>query len=246
VVRRGTFPTLMRSAVGIAAVMLFAPRIASAQQQTGAISGVVVVDTTGQGIAGATVTLLDASRMVLTNLKGEFRILSLPPRRYVIEVRHVGYAPVRDSLVLESGGALDLEIQLVRLPVQLDSVTVRATHRAPSYLDEFEDRRKTGFGHFMDSVELRRGEGRSFAGYIAGHFAGLSVTPKGAGGGFIYVSNGRSQCSGKAFSCGRPTTCYPALYVDGLPAYIPGASAGDPPDLADYHTEDFAAVEWYY
>lgn len=215
-----------------------------ATDQRGVISGEVVADSTAQGIAGATVTLLDAKRTVLTNLQGEFRFPAMSSGRHVLEVRRVGYAPLRDSVLLPDSAGLALTVGLDRLPPVLDSVLVRATPPA-TYLRDFEDRRKAGFGRFIDSVELRKhADNRPLAFYLASHFPGLRVTPKKGIGEPTYLSGNRSQCSGKAFSCSGLNACPISLYVDGVPVFIPGLTPG-PPDLDDYQATDYAAVEWY-
>jgi hypothetical protein len=125
-------------------------------------------------------------------------------------------------------------------------VTVHAAHPTNSYLDEFYARRKTGFGHFIDSVELRRtGDNHAFANYIASHFAGLRVRPKKGVGDPTYLASARGQCSGRVFSCSGMTACPVSLYVDGLPVFVPNYTAGGPPDLDNYRVEDYAAVEFY-
>jgi hypothetical protein len=214
--------------------------------QTGSISGTVVRDSSSDGLTGVSVALLGAGRSVTTNYMGEFMIPGLDPGRYVIELRAVGYTPVRDTIELAPGQRIDREFSLFHAPVRLDSVAVTADVANRSYLSDFESRRKNGMGRFLDSTDLKQaGNNRSFASFLAGRFPGLSVTAKTDPAGANYLSSGRMACSGKAFSCGKPTNCLVALYIDGVPVYVPNQTAGSPPDLDELRAEHFAAVEWY-
>lgn len=55
------------------------------------IRGVVLDDTTGAAIAGASVTTTPATEAILTNSSGEFRIDDIPTGDYAIIVRKYGY-----------------------------------------------------------------------------------------------------------------------------------------------------------
>jgi hypothetical protein len=213
--------------------------------QTG-ISGLVVVDSSNEPIAGATVSVLDVGRTVFTNFDGEFRLPTVAPGRHVLDIRRIGYAPAHDSVLVPASGGLTVTAQLNRLPVLLDSVSVRAARPTSSYLDEFYSRRKMGLGHFIDSVELRKaGDNRGFATYIAGRIPGLRVKLKKGAGDVTYLTSSRAQCSGRAFTCNGMTACPISLYVDGLPVFVPNYTGGGPPDLDDYRLEEYAAVEFY-
>ncbi len=234
---------LRRSASWLLLLVLLAPR---AFAQTGSISGTVVRDSSTQGLTGVSVSLLGAGKSSTTNYMGEFIIAGLDAGRYVLELRAVGYTPLRDTIELAAGQRIDREFSLFHAPVRLDSVAVSANVADRSYLSDFENRRKTGMGKFLDSTDLAKaGDNRSFASFLAGRFPGLSVTPKTDPMGANYLSSGRMACSGKAFSCGKPTNCLVALYIDGLPVYIPNQTPGSPPDLDELRAEHFAAVEWY-
>lgn len=228
------------------ALILLTLVAARAAAQTGSISGTVVRDSSTQGLTGASISLIEQGRSITTNYLGEFIFPGLDAGRYVLEVRAVGYTPRRDTIEIAAGQRIDREYSLFKAPVRLDSVAVNARVDAPVYLRDFESRRKEGFGKFLDSTQLMKaGDNRSFASFLAGRFPGLSVTPKSDVGGVNYLSSGRAACSGKAFSCGKPTNCLIALYIDGLPVFVPNQTPGNPPDLDQLRAEHFAAVEWY-
>lgn len=227
-------------------LLLLALAAGRAAAQTGSISGTVVRDSSTQGLTGASIAILERNRSVTTNYLGEFIFPGLDAGRYVLEIRAVGYTPRRDTIELAAGQRSDREYSLFKAPVRLDSVRVDASVEAPIYLRDFEARRREGFGKFLDSTQLMKArDNRSFASFLAGRFPGLSVTPKSDVGGVNYLSSGRAACSGKAFYCGKPTNCLIALYIDGLAAFVPNQTPGNPPDLDQLRAEEFAAVEWY-
>ena len=219
---------------------------ARAQSGSARIGGSVVADSGSAPVAGATVSLTPGGRSTRTNYAGEFQFQNLEAGNYVLEIRHVGFAPSSDTVALKAAQLIDRDFPLFHAPVRLDSLAIVATTNNRSYLSEFESRRQQGFGRFVDSTELRhKADGHSFVNYLASHFPGLSITQKRDPSDPAYLSSGRATCSGRAFLCGQPSACLVAMYVDGLPVYIPGQTASGPPDLDAYKSEDYAAVEWY-
>ena len=78
----------------------------SAHAQTGSVSG-TVVDESGAGVPGATVTLSGASlrETSVTGLTGEYRFATVAPGTYEISVLLVGFAPAnREGIAVSSTG----------------------------------------------------------------------------------------------------------------------------------------------
>src|SRR5687767_2794894 len=57
-----------------------------------------VQDTSGTGLAGAQVEILGAERSATTSAKGAYRLEQIPPGRYWVIARRIGYAPIRAAL----------------------------------------------------------------------------------------------------------------------------------------------------
>src|SRR5262249_19736082 len=74
--------------------MVFAGTLAAAQTVTGTISG-SVIDTTGNAISGATVTLINErvndKRTLATNQEGAFIFSTLQPGIYTIRIESQGF-----------------------------------------------------------------------------------------------------------------------------------------------------------
>ncbi len=250
--RREPLPRLVRHAVSIAALTLLVPRFASAQQRDRVISGVVVIDSTGRALPGATVTILDAGIAVVTNLHGEFRLLPVAPGMHVIEIRHAGYSRLRDSVVLKTGEPLDLEIRLVRAQVTtLDTVRTVATERptmSPG-LAGFEERRRAGQGWFVSDSALRQHELQTLSDLLPATIPGLRVLRQGM---TSVVASGRDNRSGKSQVLSRPGSviqgCYSTIYLDGVLLYDIDADPNEkilPPDINSFSISELAGIEYH-
>src|SRR5262245_12584435 len=98
----------------VASGVLFAWLVAStaAAQNTSSLSG-TVVDSWGQVVPGATVTLTNEAtagpRTLTSNERGEFTFLAVPPGSYTVKVELAGFKPVDlRNHVLNASGQVDL------------------------------------------------------------------------------------------------------------------------------------------
>ena len=217
--------------------------------QTGTLTGTVLRDSAGHPLAAAEVLLPGLNRRVTANWAGEFKIGLLPAGRHAILVRHVGFAPFADTIDVAEGARIDREFILVEQPVPLEQVNVKAPERkyiSPA-LRDFEERRKQGFGHFIDEEEMRKNDQRKLIDVIVGYMPGIKVFD-GVGGSMTgqYIATSRKCGSGPAFSCRTGMEkCPVTMYLDGVLVF--DVARGDPqmPDLAHFNTRDYAAVEYY-
>jgi hypothetical protein len=167
----------------------------------------------------------------------------------VVQIRKIGYADTSLIVMVGRADTVPLQINLHHAATALETMISNAT-ATPTLegrqLQEFEDHRKLGIGHFMDGAELRKSvDNHSFVNYLASHFPSLSVTAKAKANDPTYLASGRGGCGGPAMRCGAASSaCLIAIYIDGVALYVPGRGM-QVPDLEDYRSEDFAAVEWY-
>lgn len=223
---------------GTCLILVFATgaRIAA---QSAMLTGTVLRDSASHPLAAAEVVLPDLNRRVTANWAGEFKIGQLPAGRHAIVIRHVGFTPLTDTIEVADGAKIDREFILVETPTKLEEVQVKAPERkyiSPG-LQEFEERKKAGVGHFIDEAEMRKNNERRLIDVIFAQVPGISTITS-RDNGRQYLSSGRSwRGSGQ---------CPVTLYLDGLRIY--DASKDDPrqmPDLSRYNTRDYAAVEFY-
>lgn len=202
-------------------------------------------DSAGHGLGDAQVAIPALNLVARTNFNGEFRIDRVPAGRHRIVIRHVGFAGYDDSITAKAGQIIDDEFILVAAPVNLDSqVVVAGANRVEPNLREFEERRKLGFGHFIDKAELAKVEGgRPLMNFIVSRIPGLSIYRPDEKDRPLdyYISSGRGPT---ASSTGH---CPVVIYMDGVAWFTPRTPPrlGDPPDVGKFSAEEFAGIEYY-
>jgi len=165
-------------------------------------------------------------------------------------VRHVGFAPLYDTITVADGARIEREFMLSEQATQLDSVRVTAAVRkniSPA-LTDFEARRKSGFGHFITEDELRKNDDRQLLDVIVGRIPGTKSFPVSKHQNVFYIASGRQCAPGPAIiNCkpGQANFCPVTLYVDGIMVYDASGVAIDPPDMRNYDIRHYAAVEYY-
>ena len=106
-------------------VALLAAASLLAQSSVGIVRG-TVKDSSGGVLPGATVRLSrapDADRTTITDAKGEFSFVALPPGQYIITVD--GFAQVRRQVAVQAGAVVRLSLEL-RVGAVAESVIVTA------------------------------------------------------------------------------------------------------------------------
>ena len=228
----------------IVIVMLSAMSSRAVVAQRATFAGAVVRDTMSHGIAGAVVSIPTLGRADTTDANGEFKLSGLAPGRYALLIRHIGFRPMVDTVLLVSGANQEREYLLDPVAVELDSVRVAARADRPllsPHMAQFEEHRRTGFGHFMTDSLLRKNDDRTFGALLTSRIPGVhtySPFPK-TRPTEQYLSSGRctTACRGMA-------DCPVMLYVDGI-ARFTGKIGDEIPDLNRMPVREYAAVEYY-
>lgn len=208
--------------------------------QTAMLTGTVMRDSAGHQLAAAEVFLPGLNRHVTANWAGEFKIAQLPAGRHAILIRHVGFEPLMDSVDVAEGAKVDREFILAEAPTKLGEVQVKAPEKkylSPG-LQEFEERRKAGFGHFIDEAEMRKNNERRLIDVLA-ELPSISRFMVKSGGSIMneYLSSGRKAKNGQ---------CPVTTYIDGMRVYDSAKDRPEQmPDLSRFNTRDYAAVEYY-
>jgi hypothetical protein len=122
-------------------------------QAAGGVQGVVATPD-GAPVAGAIVQIAPADgrspRRTLSDRQGMYRFADLPPGRYSVTVRHLGYRDFeREWVDLEAGQQATLDITLRVEPVELEGVVVRGSRQLEINIERQE------FGLTLDSVAVR-------------------------------------------------------------------------------------------
>jgi hypothetical protein len=176
----------------------------------GVIDG-VVTDTNLVPLVGATASVMGTEVKVVVGTNGRFRINGLPAGEYVIAVRQVGYSPVVSLLTVIDRDTLRPSYSLERLVTTLDAAVVTAKPVAVR-LQEFEDRRRLGFGHFMGQDEIDA-KGRSFTADLIRSFTSVVRV--------ISASSSRPGQFAMNLRGGAASACAYEIFVDGMPQPVP-------------------------
>lgn len=204
------------------------------------ITGTVRADSSQRPIPNAEVVIEGKNRQTTTDDQGRYS-LSSPSGNQVVLFRLVGYQPVRMRAVVGKRDTVQLDATLVKITAQeLPSVETkeRPLPVPGSVMAAFEERRRVGFGKFLDSTAMRKAENRRVPDVLRD--LGVRMITVQAGGGPEY----RAVSSGISLNEGEP--CYVSVFLDGIPIYKAGSRSMRPPDFSrDFQARSLMAIEYY-
>lgn len=125
-----------------------------------------VLTSSGPGLAGAEVTVIELSRTVTSDTLGRFIVDSLAPGQYTVRVRRIGFRIQWLALRLQPGDRKDITIVMESAPVRLPDVEVTAGWAKPAeyaYTHKYDDffrRKHIGLGAYI-SRETSKSSARS-------------------------------------------------------------------------------------
>lgn len=160
-----------------------------------------VRDTAGRPIAAATVMVWGSGREAPTNDRGTFSIDGLPGGTHTLEVRLIGYVPIRRVVHLSEARPVTVDVVIGEKIAVLPTVPVRAQLVYSRQLVEFDRRRRAGFGQYLTPAEIERRPVVELGTLLQGSFG-------------VYVQHDRGIATVAMRSRGR--NCSPSIYVDGI------------------------------
>ena len=86
-----------------------------------------VTDDAGLPLIGANVLIAETQQGAATNTAGYFEMPLVMEGRYTLQVSYVGYYPLTQNIEVKGTNVLELELQLGEKPVQVATLTVKAT-----------------------------------------------------------------------------------------------------------------------
>ena len=193
---------------------------------SGAVRG-IVRDSAGKPLPGARVALPTAGVEGVTTSSGQFTLDSLPGGSWMLEARAVGFQPQRVAVDVLDSTTTDAAVSLLAVAPTVDTVRVRADRWSQQQAG-FEQRKKMGFGYFLDEETISRRNPRFSADLLRGT-PGITVTPGPMG-------RDRVQMRGT----GGAGQCIPTIFLDGVRTTVPN---GQLDDLVQ--PSDIRAVEVY-
>src|SRR6266702_1960097 len=117
------------SSLGVVAAWLVAAGFAAGpvQAQQGSVAGQVSDKSNQQPVAGAGVLVVGTSLQARTGREGRYSITNVPPGKYEVQVRFIGYATATQPVTVATGQPATLDFALTPAAVPLDAVVVSAT-----------------------------------------------------------------------------------------------------------------------
>lgn len=200
-------------------------RVTSVLTGKAALRG-VARNQTGQPVNGARVTLWGTGVETTANASGQYQFTALPEGTYTVEVRAVGFQPHRAPADLVATRDNVADLTLTPLVTTVDTLRVRANRAVP--LEEFERRRKMGFGHFLTEDDIKK-KGPTYMGDIFRGLPGVVTMPGQFGRDRVLIR-----------STGMTGDCAPAIFLNGLYVNI---EDGDLDNIIN--PKDVRAIELY-
>lgn len=158
----------------------------------------------GAPLEGARLVFWGSGVEVATTSTGAYRMAELPAGTHTMEARALGFLPQRIPIDVMEGVESVSNFTLESFGTYLD--TVKVTGRrvyASRQLQEFEERRRRGFGTFMDEDDIEK-RNPFFVGDLLRMTPGVQVVPGQFGN--------RILMRGMGFQ----VNCYPAVFIDGM------------------------------
>ena len=171
----------------------------------GRLSGTVVAAAGGQPLAGAQASIVDGPQ-ARANEKGEFTLTDAPLGTRMLEVRAVGYYPVRRRVDVVAGAA-PVQVALSTLKSVLDTVKVTATRREGRDIKGFQERRRSGPGRYLTAEDIMK-RNPSESSDIFRNVTGLRM---------LIAENGERTIviRGGVQGVGGVNLCSPAIFLNG-------------------------------
>lgn len=234
----------MRSLVIVAVCALSASTV---NAQTGTFAGTVARDSVGTAVGSAEVQLPQLNRKATTNYLGEFRFGDLPAGRYAVTVRAVGFQPFIDSITIKPGAAVDGDIVLTALPVNLNAtrtVAAATETRLPPGIAELEERRKLHMGGFFVTDSMLRANDERKLTYLLAQAPRLQQALSSGYGVFIAVPGPAPAY--KTDGTFPPKKCFVNVYLNGARYWSgPPSPVNPPPDFDAMWAREYSGVEYY-
>jgi len=178
-------------------------------QVSGTLLRVTVADaTTGVLLPNAQVLVRGTPLGGRTDMLGELTIPRVPAGIYMIEARLLGYGALSTPAKVAGNDTLKVTLMLLANPQALATVTVRDS--VSRFLQEFDERRRKGTGHYVTQAELKASAGRTLRDVVMTKLPGVRIDPSGV----VLSTRGPNNSSSKG-------GCPVAVWYNGVRGAVP-------------------------
>lgn len=95
-------------------------------QKSGSVSGQVYDDVSGEGLISANIILTGTSWGTAADVEGNFVIQNIPPGEYTLRASYIGYVPKEQSITIEAGKTVQLQLALTPVTIEGNEIVVTA------------------------------------------------------------------------------------------------------------------------
>ena len=146
-------------------------RVLLGEVPTGRLVGRVYDVETGDPVVTAAVSVVGRAAEAESDRQGRFRLAGVPMGAHELEVRRIGYAPLRHAVDVGRGLTTEVEVGLTRDPVALEPLVATATRVRRLEIKGFYERKHwselLGLGTFITEADIERRRPREIAHMIA-------------------------------------------------------------------------------
>ena len=200
------------------------------------LAGKVVTQETGQPLASVEVSLPGTGAVTLSDAEGRFQFALLAPGAHAVRARYLGRGAVEDTVTLEAGESLQIELRLPVEPISMEGILVEVERRDLRLeLTGFFERQIREHGVFITQDQIEETKPVATLDLFQG-VPGVRIISFGLRRSLSLVGSRALSLSGHV--------CYPTVWVDGQPYTSPGNE--DPIYLDELvNPGDIAALEIY-
>jgi TonB-linked SusC/RagA family outer membrane protein len=175
---------------------------ASAQQQTGQITGIVTDATAGTPLAEVQIFLVGQSVGTISRANGRYLIPSVPVGTYELRAQRIGFGEVTQSVTVTAGATLEVNLTMATQALGLDEIVVTGTAGAS---------RRREVGNSVSQINIASVAERpaNVTSLLQGAAPGVEVT---AAGGEAGMGKNIRLRGIKSVSM----TNQPIIYIDGI------------------------------
>lgn len=102
-------------------------KLDAAQEQTGAIAGIIVDAGTRRPLAAVEVSIPEVNRSTSTGANGRYRLAGVPAGTHSVRFQVLGYGAVSEEVTLQAGQTVEVNMELRPQALALDEIVVTGT-----------------------------------------------------------------------------------------------------------------------
>lgn len=182
----------------------------------------------GEPVEGAEVSDALSKTFAVTTKTGTVSLSFLPEGGSLVRIRKIGYSAATLMVAISPADTVPLTVLLSTAAQVLPTVVTK--DNAPKHLSpglrEFDERQRTGLGHYVVDSVLRKQENRTTMTNIVRQFPSITI-----------VCPTRGLRMGQCWAQSARRGCPPTVYVDGV--------RWTDNDLEKLRINEFSGVEWY-